>query len=501
MPYDTDPIWSAAVQMPPDSPLHEESSADVCVVGGGIAGLTTAYLAAGDGASVLVLDAQRSVASGETRFTTAHLSCVIDDRLAHVEAIHGTDALVLAVSSHRSAIDFIEATAAAEGIDCGFRRVDGHLFLYKGEDEDVLHKEGAAARRAGLAYEWQCALPLPSPETGPALRFPSQGRFHPIDYMRGLRAACLRRGVRFGTGVPVRSIEGGPRARIRLEGGLSVLAGRCVVATNSPINDVVALHTKQAPYMTYAVAVPVAAVPDALYWDTHDPYYYARLQEVDGTPYLIAGGADHKTGQEPDPGHHWSLVEAWAARLFPVTGPPRWRWSGQVMETLDGLAYIGPDPGGMRNVFIATGDSGMGMTHGTIAGLLLRDLLAGRGHAWARLYDPSRKPLRAAGDFVSENANVAAQYLSWLTPGEKAEADLKPGEGAVVRGGLTKLAVYRDEAGEIHRHSAACPHLGCVVAWNSAGQTFDCPCHGSRFSKEGKVLHGPASSDLAPAGG
>jgi Rieske Fe-S protein len=178
-------------------------------------------------------------------------------------------------------------------------------------------------------------------------------------------------------------------------------------------------------------------------------------------------------------------------------GPVRNRWSGQVMETIDGLAFIGPDPGGMVNVYVATGDSGMGMTHGTLAGLILNDTLHKRYHPWARVYDSTRKPLGASREYLGENLNVAVQYLDWVTPGDGALKDIPPGSGAVIRQGLTKLAVYRDEQGDAHVCSAVCPHLGCVVHWNSLEETFDCPCHGSRFSKEGQVIHGPAMTDLA----
>ena len=185
---------------------------------------------------------------------------------------------------------------------------------------------------------------------------------------------------------------------------------------------------------------------------------------------------------------------------FQDAGPVEFRWSGQVMETQDGLAFIGRNPMDSPNVYVATGDSGMGMTHGTIAGILLTDLIAGRPNPWADLYDPSRVRTGAVGEFVKENLNVALQYTSWLTAGEvESVEDIAPNTGAVVREGLRKVAVFRDEAGELHRRSAVCPHLGCIVAWNPAAATWDCPCHGSRFDKVGTVINGPANTDLPPA--
>lgn len=173
-------------------------------------------------------------------------------------------------------------------------------------------------------------------------------------------------------------------------------------------------------------------------------------------------------------------------------------WSGQIMESIDGLAFIGPNPGDDPNIYIATGDSGMGMTHGTIAGILLCDLIRGRENVWAALYDPSRLRLHAVPEFAQENANMAAQYTDWITAGEVDSVEsIAAGYGAVVRDGMSKIAVYRDDDGTVHRRSAACPHLGCVVKWNVTERTWDCPCHGSRFDRFGVVLNGPANRDLA----
>jgi Rieske Fe-S protein len=275
-----------------------------------------------------------------------------------------------------------------------------------------------------------------------------------------------------------------------------------VVATNTPINDRFAIHTKQAPYTTYVIAARVAEgdVPRALYWDTEDPYHYVRLRGCRGYDLLIVGGEDHKSGQAQDGDARFSRLAAWTREHFPAAGRIEFQWAGQVMEPVDCVAFIGRNPGDSDNVYIVTGDSGMGMTHGAIAGILLPDLIAGRQSPWQSLYDPSRKALRAPLEYTKENLNVAAQYVEdYLSPGDiSSPDDLAPGEGGLLRRGVTKVAMYRDERGTLHECSAVCPHLGCIVSFNAVEKTWDCPCHGSRFDGSGRVIVGPANRDLEP---
>jgi Rieske Fe-S protein len=295
-------------------------------------------------------------------------------------------------------------------------------------------------------------------------------------------------------------IEGGSPARIETSHGPVVTSDVVVVATNTPVNDRVAIHTKQAPYVTYAIGirVPKDSVTRALYWDTGDPYHYLRLQREDDHDILIVGGEDHKTGQENDGNERFARLEQWTRERFPQALEVEYRWSGQVMEPVDGLAFIGRNPLDDDNVYIATGDSGQGITHGTIAGMLLTDLIQGRRNNWEDLYSPARLKVKSLPEYAAENINVAGQYVDYMTAGDiKSESELKPGEGAIMRDGVSKVAIRRDENGNIHKLSAICPHLGCVVSWNSTEQTWDCPCHGSRFSAEGRVYQGPANSDLS----
>jgi glycine/D-amino acid oxidase-like deaminating enzyme/nitrite reductase/ring-hydroxylating ferredoxin subunit len=500
----TTSIWMATANTPSQARLKENIRTDVCIIGAGIAGMTTAYLLAKEGRSVVVLD-DGAIGGGMTGRTTAHLTNAFDDRYVEIEKMHGEKGARHTAESHTAAIDKIEQIARDEQIDCEFERLDGFLFVPPGDSTDVLKDELSACHRAGLVeVELVARAPIETFDTGPALRFPRQGQFHPLYYLTGLSQAIAGYGGRIFSETHATKIEGGSSAHVETALGPVVTCDVIVVATNTPVNDRVAIHTKQAPYVTYVIGVqvPKGSVPRALYWDTPDPYHYLRLQsDRDNDQYdvLIVGGEDHKTGQENDGDRRFATLEQWTRERFPQAGEVEFRWSGQVMEPVDGVAFIGRNPLDEDNVFIATGDSGQGMTHGTIAGMLLTDLIQGGKNRWADLYDPSRFPWRAMGEYASENINVAEQFTDYVTSGEiKTVEELKPGDGAIMRDGLSKLAIFRDEDGEVHKLSAVCPHLGCIVAWNSTEKTWDCPCHGSRYRADGRVYNGPANSDLAP---
>lgn len=514
-------LWraTAAGGVPEYPPLRTNAEADVCVIGGGIAGLTTAYLLCKEGKQVIVLD-DSPIGHGETGRTSAHLASAIDDRFESIQQMHGVEAARIAYHSHATAIDTIERIAAAEGIDCDFARVDGYLFLSEDDrksDPGLLDRELQAALAAGAEVERVDRLQVDGFDFGPALRFARQGRFHPVRYLAGLCRAIEAMGGKIYTGNHVNDAQGGSGGAddpcaVTCDDGAVVHSAHVVVATNAPapINDWAGVYTKQPSYRTYVIAIriPRGGVPDALYWDTGlpsrgkdvRPYHYVRVERHETGDLLIVGGEDHKTGQ-PDAEHPepFAELERWTRHRFPAAGGGEvvFRWSGQVQEPEDGLAFIGEAPTKKPNVYVITGDSGMGLTHGTLGAILVNDLIHRRPNSWADLYRPTRKMTSAAGGFVKENLNVVAQYADYVTPGQvAAESEIAPGHGAVVRSGLKKMAVYRDEQGTLHRRSAVCTHLGCVVQWNAIERSWDCPCHGSRFDSQGNPVMGPAVKPL-----
>lgn len=497
------------------APLSADERCDVCVVGAGVAGVLVAERLSTAGLDVVVLE-RGPVGGGETSRTTAHVTCALDNRFTDLRRMHGREGARIAAESHAAAIEHLEDLGRRLAIEFGWRRLDGYLVVndrHASRRDDLLEEEAEAAREAGLTTQRVGSLPDPwASDFGAALCFPGQAQMHPLRLLSGVVRHLVARGVRVWTGTDVSEIKGGSDAVVETRDGPVVHCRHVVVATNTPINNLLAVHTKQSGYQTYVVGFRVGAgvLPSVLLWDglwEDDAWYhYLRLYPggaQGGDDLLIVGGEDHKTGQGPDGSEPFERIESWARARFPVAGPVERRWSGEVMEPADGVAYIGHNAVGRDNVYIVTGDSGMGMTHGAIAAMLIPDLIAGHGHPWATLYDPARKiGVHAAREYARENLNTFAQYADWLRRGDvKREAEIAPGEGAVLVNGLRHTAVFKDESGTCTRLSAVCPHLGGLVRWNPMEKTWDCPCHASRFDRSGKVIHGPANSDLSASDG
>ncbi|MEO7103966.1 MAG: FAD-dependent oxidoreductase [Gemmatimonadaceae bacterium] len=499
----TESLWMDTVEMVSFPPLAHDVRAHVCVIGAGIAGMSTAYMLARAGKVVTVID-DGPIGGGETGRTTAHISNALDDLYSNIARLFGDQGARLAAESHTAAIQRIEAIAELEGIDCDFERLDGFLFLDPDSKRELLETELEATHVAGLTNTTLVdRAPIDSFDTGVAIRFPRQAQFHILKYLNGLARAIVRDGGSIYCGTKAKDIEDGTPARVVTANGHTIIADDIVVATHSPVNDWMVLHSKQAAYRTYVVGmrVPKGSVPRILLWDTGNPYHYASVHSADKPEVdyeiLMVGGEDHKTGQARDMDQRFARLEEWTRDRFPMSDDVLYRWSGQLLEPVDSLAFIGKNPGSNEHIYVITGDSGNGITHGTIAGILLTDLITGHDNPWKEIYDPSRISYRSVADFARENLNVAEQYSSWLTFGDVGSVnDIPNNSGAVIRRGLRKIAAYKDSNGNLVECSAVCTHLYCIVDWNDTEKTWDCPCHGSRFDAYGRVVNGPAITDL-----
>jgi glycine/D-amino acid oxidase-like deaminating enzyme/nitrite reductase/ring-hydroxylating ferredoxin subunit len=432
-----------------------------------------------------------------------------------------------------------------EVIDCDFERLDGFLFLDPSDKQKSLEDELQATHHAGITgTEMLQRAPIDSFDTGPCIHFPQQAQFHPLKYLHGLSKAIIKNNGQIFTETHAQDINSNG---VVTSDGYKVNSKDIVIATNAPVyvDQQSKIYDKQEPYRTYVIGAKIkrGSITKALYWDTGDhnsknsvtPYHYVRIQSMDNvrsrkregevggeeeSDLLIVGGEDHKTGEDTDYENRFNNLIAWTKERFPIQDI-QYRWSGQVMEPKGSLAFIGHNPSDAKNIYIATGDSGNGMTHGTIAGILLSDMLLGKENTWTNLYDPfrntngSNSSSNNTSDSENKSESTAQQGTDKKEEGEQQNSKQQQYSKAVIDKELTSsqgkiiestgnsnkdpIAVFKDEKGELHIYSTKCTHLGCTIKWNSLEETFDCPCHGSRFAaKTGGVINGPAYSNLEP---
>jgi len=471
---------------------------DVIVIGGGITGLTAAHLLKSSGRKVAVLEKDR-IGGGETGRTSSHLTHVTDVRLADLIKRFGEDAARLVWSGGETAIDLIESQAERLDIECGFQRVPNFLSAkFRGGDEpDGLEEEAAAARRLGFAARYIAAGPVLS---RPAVAYSDQAIFHPLRYLDGLARAIDGDGSIVVEHSEVVDVIDDPLAVI--VNGETVECDYLVIATHVPLMGKTGIvratlfQTKLYPYSTYLAGarLPAGAMTPLLCSDTDDPYYYLRVHEDDEGLYAIFGGADHKTGQADDTARCFADVERTLDRVIPGAKFDR-HWSGQVIETSDGLPFIGETD---ERQFAATGYAGNGLTFGTLAGLMAHDAVLGVANPWRDIFAPTRKDARALGTIIAENVDYPYHFIAdRLRRSRITSVDgLETGDGAVISLDGKRVAVHRKKDGTLVRLNPSCTHMGCLVRWNRSEATWDCPCHGSRFSAEGEVIGGPAEEGL-----
>jgi glycine/D-amino acid oxidase-like deaminating enzyme/nitrite reductase/ring-hydroxylating ferredoxin subunit len=491
-------LWSESE--PPVSflALRGDLTVDVAIVGAGITGITAAYLLKQAGLRVAVLESRR-LGSGETYRTTAHLTEVLDLRFHRLISKFGLEGARLAVRGQRFAIDSIERLARELGLEGQPERRIGYLYAETDAEAEELEAEEAAARKVGLAPRRVSETPLPFSVKG-ALSFADQAQINPRAYLQALAARVDHGGSRVFEVTHVEEITDGEPCRVVTRNGV-VTARDVIVASGVPVSNRYLVLPKLAAYRSYAIAIArPSATLDGLFWDMKDPYHYVRTQTVRGVPYLIVGGEDHKVGEEDDTTQPFERLEAYAANRFgQPTAPTDFRWSGQIIESADGLPYVGRNALS-KHLYVATGYSGNGMTGGTLAATIVADQVRGLANDWSALLDATRiKPLASAAAVVSENIDypkhVLKDHLVPL-PRKKELERIPPGGGAVLSVDGKKLAVYRNGEGQLSAVSPVCTHLGCFVHWNTAERSWDCPCHGSRFDPMGRVLNGPATTPL-----
>lgn len=492
------------VQLPRFAPLRKSIDVDVLVVGGGMTGITAAYLLKKARLKVALIERDRC-AQLDTGNTTAHLTCVTDLRLPQLVRRIGRDHAQAVWDAGLAAIQEIEEIIASQKIACEFSRVPGYLHSsLEGEKDESrdLKKDAELAQELGFPAEFVSKVPVFGK---PGVRFANQAKFHPLRYLAALIAKIPGRGSHVFERTEAKEFEGeekGDSIKVKAN-GRNISCNHVVIATDVPLTGVssvvgaAAFQTKLTGYTSYAIGatLPARSAPLASFWDTTDPYYYLRIDKRGANEYAIFGGRDHKTGQAGKTSVFFDELEAMLHRFLPRARVDR-RWSGQVIESHDGLPLIGETA---KRQYVATAFSGNGITFGTLAGMMIRDAILGVKNPWRDLFKPDRKQIRGGiWNYVTENL----EYPYYMVKDRIASSEgktlrsLKRGQGKILRLNGQRVAAYRDDTGKATVLSPVCTHLGCIVHWNEAERSWDCPCHGSRFGCTGKVIAGPAESPL-----
>ncbi|KAI4091622.1 MAG: hypothetical protein LQ348_007312 [Seirophora lacunosa] len=517
---ENDPVWihtEPYSKRPQFQKLTDNLTTDACVIGSGIAGVSTSYELVSRGVNVAMLEA-RDILSGESGRTSGHLSSSIDSGFTELVSKRGKDGARLAVESHTWAINRVGEISKQLGIDCEYRQLPGYdISQYEkgqdGHEDDVkdFKEEAKVMNELGIKASYQDNFAVKGwdgkVDQRDAITYLGQATFHPTKYILGvLKWLTQQPNFQCYTRTRVMSVEEkgllNKEVKITTEAGHTVTCANAVEATCVPLQKL-SVVAEMKFYRTYCIAVrvPKGSVEDCLLYDSMDPYHYVRFTACDeNDDYLIIGGNDHKVGQENDAGGRYSELESWVRARFTQAGSVDYRWSGQIFEPVDYTAFIGANQG-QSHVYICTGDFGNGLTHGVLAGKLLADEIMGFKNPWSKLYNPSRiPPLSQIPGMVAHDAQINAQYKRFLQSDIRDIEDLAPGTGGVLNPTTqTPVAVYKDDGGKVHRFSALCPHMKGVVCWNRDEKSWDCPVHGSRFGKDGVGIMGPAKGNLSPA--
>ncbi|WP_300600030.1 FAD-dependent oxidoreductase [Niabella sp.] len=470
---------------------------DVIIVGAGITGITTGLRLQQAGKKCLILEAH-TACFGTSSATTAHLNTVLDTTYPELIKKFGADQALLVAQGAREAIDLIKEHIRQYQIDCDFEEKTGYLYAQNKKEDAELEQMLEGILAVGIEARPSLTTPVPVPFTT-AIRVPEQAQFHPLKYLSALINQFLKAGGIVREATMVQKVEQNEGIQEVDTTTGQYRAVDLVWATHIP-PGVNLLHFRCAPYRSYVLGITLEddSYPDALAYDIEDPYHYFRTAWHEGVPLLITGGCDHKTGHEDNTEQVFRELEAYAGKYFKVAAIP-YRWSSQYYEPADGLPYIGRLPGNNDHQYVATGYSGNGMIFGTLAGRILADLITDSYNPYAALLAPSRiKPVAGFSNFVKENADVIKHFIGDRLSVKTLEvfAGLGTGEGRVIQYEDQSIAAYKDEQGKIYTLDPVCPHAGCMVQWNNAERSWDCPCHGSRFDVTGAVLNGPSQKAL-----
>ena len=492
---DNKSLWQS-VEMPNPNQTETEVHYDVIIAGAGITGITAGYLLQKNGKKCLILEAD-NIGYGTTGGTTAHINTFYDASYDKVITNFGEDNAKLLAQTGPEVIAQIKSIIAEHQIECGFADRDSYVFSLDKEQSKKLDKMFEATKKVGLPTERLTSNPFPIP-FDTIIKIKDQAQFHPTKYIEAVSEEFLKMGGTISLGKKVMDVSE-KENMVEIKTKNATYKTQDFIWATHVVPNMNRMNFLAAPYRSYVLAFTLQSdnYPEVQGADLCEPYHYYRTQEIEGIKYILAGGEDHKTGQEKNPDQRFENLEEYVRQFFDVDEITH-RWSSQFYTPTDGLPFIGKSPGD-KHIYWATGYDGNGMTFGTLSAMMISDLITGKKNKYEDLFDPSRLNVKAGiVDVLKENADAVFHLIGDKFSAEKIENldHIKNGEGKTVSIEGKTMSVYRDETGKLFAVKSACTHMGGNVDWNATEKSWDCPCHGARFDIEGKVLNGPATADL-----
>lgn len=496
LPFAPEPYWSQGIELPEYESLREDVETEVAIVGGGITGITAAYLLAKEGVQVTLLEADRLV-NGVTGHTTAKVTAqhelIYDDLIQHM----GKNKAKFYYEANSEALEFIRNLVEKENIDCDFKDQDAYVYATTEKTMGRLMKEWEAYQKLGI--EGDVVDELPFINVKKALMMKNQGQFHPRKYLAYLLGKLDEYGVDIYEKTQAVNVDHGDQPVVQTQGGQRVKTKYVLACSHYPFYDGFGFYyTRMYASRSYILAAKTdKEFPGGMYISADQPVRSLRSVDMDGEKRIFIVGESHKTGQGKDTMHHYEALESFGRQIFGNI-EVEYRWSAQDLETLDNVPYIGNITSGESSIFVATGYKKWGMTSGTAAALMMRDHVLGRSNRFNKLFSPSRFYADPSlKQFLVQNADVAKHLIAGKFEWPRKDPDkLEKDEGQVLVYKGNRAGAYRDQEGQLHILDTTCSHLGCEVEWNHGDRTWDCPCHGSRYSYKGEVIEGPAEKPL-----